>query len=323
MKNRLFVLILLLFTGSIGFQSCGLEKRTPVIGLLMDQFNVERWAKDTTYFIKAVKEFGGKVICMTANGSAIKQEEQAKKLIDENVDVLVIVPVDVNKAGQIVKMAKDASKSVISYDRLIQNSFVDYYISFDNVKVGELQAEYIRQRMGKGNIALIEGPVTDQNSVYMKSGQIGSLQPFIENGDIKIVFNKNANSWSMDEGYRLAKECLKIPDVNAIIAGNDLLASGIIKALKEKGLAGKVLVAGQDADTQARENIIAGVQTMSIYKSIDDLATNAARMAVDLAEGHPITYATYTVNNGLKMVPSILLTPTIVNKGNIDLEIRK
>ena len=323
MKHRIFISALLLIAGLVTFQSCGLQTRTPVIGLLMDQFNVERWAKDTTYFIKAVNEMGGKVICMVANGDSEKQKEQAKKLIDEDVDVLVIVPVDLNKAADIVKMAKDASKSIISYDRLIQNSFIDYYISFDNVKVGELQANYIRQRLGKGNVALINGPVSDQNSTYMKAGQIGILQPYIENGEIKIVYNKNVNTWSMEEGYRLALECLKMPNVNAIIAGNDLLAQGVIKALKERGLAGKVLVAGQDADSQARENIIAGVQTLSIYKSIEDIAGNAARMAMDLAKGNPITYATYTVNNGLKMVPSILLTPTVVNKGNIELQIRK
>jgi D-xylose transport system substrate-binding protein len=322
MKNRLLLCVLLFFAAFMVIQSCQMRGKTPVIGLLMDQFNVERWAKDTTYFIKAVNAMGGRVICLAANGDAEKQLEQAKKLIAEEVDVLVILPVDLNKASEIVKIAKDASKSVISYDRLIQNSFIDYYISFDNVKVGELQADYIRQRLQKGNIALIGGPMSDQNSNYLEYGQLGILQPYIERGDIKIVYNKNVNAWTFDEGYRSAVECLRSNNVNAIIAGNDLLARGAIKALQEKGLAGKVLVAGQDADSQACENIVTGMQTMSVYKSIEDLATNAAKMAVDLANGKPITNATYTVNNGLKMVPSFLLLPTVVNKGNIGMEVR-
>jgi len=322
MKKRLLVCALLIVTGFIVIQSCEPRKKTPVIGLLMDAFNVERWAKDTTYFIKAVKEMGGKVICLSANGNPDKQYEQAKLLLDKKVDVIVILPIDMKKAADIVGMIKkETAQHVISYDRMIQNAYIDYYISFDNVKVGELQAEYIRNRMQKGNIALIGGPVTDQNSYYLNYGQLNVLQPYIERCDLKIVFNKMVDAWTFDEGYRLAKECLQSNKVDAIIAANDLLARGAIKALKEKKLAGKVLVAGQDADSQACENIVLGIQTMSVYKPIEDLATNAARMAMDLANGKEITNATCTVNNGFKLVPSLLISPMVVNKGNIGMEI--
>ncbi|HPT01482.1 MAG TPA: substrate-binding domain-containing protein [Bacteroidales bacterium] len=322
MKTRFLLCLVLLFTGLYLTQSCGPRKKVPVIGLMMDQFNVERWAKDTTFFINAVKQLDGKVICVTANGDAEKQLEQAKMLIDKDVDILVIVPVDVNKAAKIVEAAKKASIPVISYDRLIQNSFVDYYISFDNVKVGELQADYIRKRMGKGNIALIGGPVSDQNSFFLRFGQLGVLEPYIERGDIKIVHDKYVKAWSFMEGYREAAECLKNSKVDAIIAGNDLLARGVIKALEEKGLAGKVLVIGQDADSEACENIIKGYQTASIYKPIEDIAGNAAKLAVDIASGIPVIHATITTNNGLRNVPSFLLTPTLVNKGNINLQVQ-
>jgi len=322
MKTRFLLCLVLLFTGLYLIQSCGPRKKVPVIGLMMDQFNVERWARDTTFFINAVKQLDGKVICVAANGDAEKQFEQAKMLIDKDVDILVIVPVDVNKAAKIVEAAKKASIPVISYDRLIQNSYVDYYISFDNVKVGELQADYIRKRMGKGNIALIGGPVSDQNSFFLRFGQLGVLEPYIERGDIKIVHDKYVNAWSFMEGYREAAECLKNAKVDAIIAGNDLLARGAIKALEEKGLAGKVLVIGQDADSEACENIIKGYQTASIYKPIEDIAGNAAKLAVDIASGIPVIHATYTTNNGLRNVPSFLLTPTLVNKGNINLQVQ-
>jgi D-xylose transport system substrate-binding protein len=322
MRNTLFFCALLLFTGLVVTQSCETRKKTPVIGLLMDQFNVERWAKDTTYFIEAVNQLGGKVICMSANGDAQKQYDQAKMLMDNKVKVIVILPVDAKKAADIVGMIKkEKSMSVISYDRLIQNALIDYYVSFDNVKVGEMQAEYIKNRMQKGNIALIGGPVSDQNSFYLNYGQVSVLQPYIERGDLKIVFDKMVNAWTFDEGYRLAKECLQNNKVDAIIAGNDLLARGAIKALREKQLDGKVLVAGQDADTQACENIVSGLQAMSVYKPIRDIATNAAKMAVDLANGKEITNATFTVNNGFMLVPSVLIKPMVVNKGNIGMEI--
>jgi D-xylose transport system substrate-binding protein len=321
MRTRLFISAVLLFAGFIVIQSCKPRQKVPVIGLMMDQFNVERWAKDTTYFIENVNKLGGKVICMVANGDPDKQMEQAKQLIDRKVDILVILPVDLKKAADIVALANKAAIGVISYDRLIQEAYIDYYVSFDNVKVGELQANYIFNRLQKGNIALIGGAITDQNSFYLEFGQKGFLQPYIERGDIKIVYDKMVNNWTFEEGYEAAKECLKNNKVDAIIAGNDLLARGAIKALQEKGLEGKVLVAGQDADSQACENIIKGLQTMSVYKSIQDIASNAARMAMDMARGTPITYATYTVNNGFKMVPSLLIAPTTVNKGNIGMEV--
>jgi len=321
MRTSLFFSVILLFAGSILIQTCKPKQHEPVIGLLMDQYNVERWSKDTTYFIENVEKLGGKVICLSALGDPDKQLEQAKELIAKKIDVLVILPVELGKTGEIVKLAKKESIGVISYDRLIQNADVDYYVSFDNVKVGELQADYIKNRLQKGNIALIGGAFTDKNSFYLQFGQMGVLQPYIERGDIKIVYDKMVKAWSFDEGYEAAKDCLRKGKVDAIIAGNDLLARGAIKALQENGLAGKVLVAGQDADTEARANIIQGLQTMTVYKSIEDLASNAARMAMDMARGNSIFYATFTVNNGAKLVPSLLIDPISVNKGNIGMEI--
>lgn len=321
MRKSLFFSLILLSAGSILFQTCKPREKVPVIGLLMDQYNVERWAQDTTYFIENVNRLGGKVICLSANGSPDKQLEQAKQLIDQKVDVLVILPVEISRGTKLVELAKNASIGVISYDRMIQNANVDYYISFDNVKVGQLQADYIKNRLQKGNVALIGGAYTDKNSFLLQFGQMGILQPYIERGDIKVVYNKMVKSWTFDDGYNAAKDCLRNNKVDAIICGNDLLARGAIKALEEKSLGGKVLVAGQDADSQARENIIRGFQSMSVYKSIEDLASNAARMAVDLARGNTIYYATFTVNNGTKLVPSLLIDPISVNKGNIGMEI--
>ncbi len=322
MKTRSTLILASLLATFMFMQSCETRSKTATIGLLMDQFNVERWADDTTYFIRTVNANNGKVLCRVANGDPQLQLEQAKELLNNDVDVLVIVPVDLNKAADIVKLANKAGKPTISYDRLIQNANLDYYISFDNVKVGELQAEYIGKRLVKGNIALIGGPVTDQNSSYLRFGQLGILQPLIEKGDIRIVYDKFADTWTFEEGYAKASECIRNGKVDAIIAGNDLLARGVIKALTEKGLAGKVLVAGQDADTEACENIIKGTQTVSVYKPIADIASNAAKLAVDLATGIPVVNTTYTTNNGFRQVPSFLLTPTLVNKGNIGLQVK-
>lgn len=323
MKTKVIVLVVLFSFGFYVFQSCQPGHQKTVIGLLMDDFTTERWAKDTTFFINKVNELGGKVICRIANRNPSKQLEQAKELIDKKVNVLVIVPADLDLAGQIVKAAGEAHIPVISYDRLILNSNLDYYISFDNVKVGELQADYVLNRLGKGNVALIEGPLSDYNSFFLRLGHIGVLQPFVEKGDIKIVYDKHASTWSDTSGYQLALSCLKaFPNkVDAFIAANDLLAKGVIKALEEKSLAGKVLVTGQDGDSLARQNIIMGKQSMTVYKPIEALAFAAAEAAMTIAGNLDIKNANTTINNGTRLVPSILLTPMVVNKGNIEMQI--
>jgi D-xylose transport system substrate-binding protein len=323
MKIKVIVLVALFSFGFFVFQSCQKNQKKTVIGLLMDDFATERWAKDTAFFINKVNELGGKVICRTANRDPLKQLEQAKELINKKVDVLVIVPADLEKAGQIVSAAHEAHIQAISYDRLILNSNLDYYISFDNVKVGELQADYILKRLGKGNVALIGGPLSDYNSFFLRLGQIGILQPFIEKGDIKIIYDKYAPTWSDTSGYRMALSCLKAyPNkVDAFIASNDLLAKGVIKALEERSLAGKVLVTGQDGDSLACENIIMGKQSMTVYKPIEALAFAAAEAAMSIAGNRNIENANTTTNNGRKLVPSILLAPMVVNKGNIGMQI--
>lgn len=323
MKTKVIVLVVLFSFGFYVFQSCQKSHHENVIGLLMDDFATERWAKDTTFFINKVNELGGKVICRIANRNPLKQLEQAKELIDKKVNVLVIVPADLELAGQIVKAAGAADIQVISYDRLILNSNLDYYISFDNVKVGELQANYILDRLGKGNVALIEGPLSDYNSFFLRLGQIGILQPFVEKGDIKIIFDKHATTWSDTSGYRLALSCLNAypKKVDAFIASNDLIAKGVIEALEEKSLAGKVLVTGQDGDSLARENIILGKQSMTVYKPVEALAFAAAEVAMAIAGHHDIKNPHTTINNGTRLVPSILLSPMVVNKGNIEMQI--
>jgi D-xylose transport system substrate-binding protein len=323
MKIKVITLLALLSFGFFVIQSCQKSQKKVVIGLLMDDFATERWAKDTTFFIAKVNELGGEVICRIANRDPLKQFDQAKELINKKVDVLVIVPADLEKAGQIITIAHAADIKVISYDRLVLNSNLDYYISFDNVNVGELQADYILNRLGKGNVALIGGPLSDYNSFFLRLGQISTLQPFIEKGDIKIVYDKYASTWSDTAGYRLALSCLKaFPNkVDAIIASNDLLAKGVIEALDEKSLTGLVLVTGQDGDSLAIENIILGKQAMTVYKPIEALSFAAAEAAMSIASNRSIENANTTTNNGTKLVPSILLAPMVVNKGNIGMQI--
>jgi D-xylose transport system substrate-binding protein len=320
MKTKLIIGMVLFFQ-VLSLPSC--KDKSPKIGFLMDNLVQERWTRDRDLFVKKVKDLGGQVTVEVAGGEAVKQYTQAEKLIYEGVDVLVVVPVDLNAAAQIAELAHKNNVKVMSYDRLIKNCDLDYYVSFDNVEVGRLQANYMTTVCPKGNYVLINGPPSDNNTFLLELGQMNVLEPLIQRGDIKIIYNRFVDQWSDQEGYRLMKECLRTfhEPVHAVIAANDALARGAIKALSEKGLAGKVYVGGMDAETDACRSIVAGTQTMTVYKPIEAIASTAASVAMQLALGTSSQEVRLTVNNGKKLVPAILLPSMVVNKKTIRLTV--
>lgn len=294
----------------------------PKVGFLMDSLQIERWNKDKALFEEKVNELGGIPFVEIAESDADRQLQQAQKLIDEGVDVLVIVPVDLEKASEIVKLAHQNYIPVISYDRLIKNCNLDYYISTDNINIGELQADYLTKISPKGNYLLISGPTSDYNAYLLHLGWMNVLQPLIDKGDITVVLDEFSNYWLPDEAYRILGDYLKKnKEIDAIICGNDALASGAIAALKEHRKEGRVLLAGQDADIQAVRSIVAGYQTITIYKPIESLAFAAANAAIKISDGEAPSNMNITVNNGKRLVPAILLQASIVNSQNIKMTV--
>ncbi|MFV0378194.1 MAG: substrate-binding domain-containing protein [Mangrovibacterium sp.] len=318
MKQIKFLLQFILV--SLLFASC---QQKPQIGFLMDTVARERWVKDRDAFVQKIEELNGDVIVKIADSNADTQFKQGLELINQGIDVLVIIPVDMTVAAGIVKMAKTKDIPVISYDRLIRDSDIDFYISTDNIKVGEDQASFLTTVCPVGNYVLIGGPTSDNNSYQLYLGWMNVLQPIIDKGDIKVIANKFVNKWELDDGYQMMRELLSKGDsVTAVIAGNDALASGAIKALIEKNLAGKVLVAGQDADLNAIQNIMLGTQTITVYKPIESLAYNAAEAAIKMSKGkNPSDNMSFTVNNGHRLIPTILLDGQVVNKQNIKMTV--
>jgi D-xylose transport system substrate-binding protein len=317
-RNTIKLFICLIFSW-LSLTSCVQKAK---VGFLMDLSQTGRWIRDKELFIRNVEALGGEAIFRASEGDVDKQLEYAKELLTKNIEVLVVIPSDMNAASDIVRIAHQRRVPVISYDRIIKNCALDFYISFDNVQVGELQARYISTVCPKGKYALIGGDVSDNNSFMIRQGQLNIIQPLVERGDIQIVFDKYVDSWSVDEGYRLFKECLKSNTViDAVLAANDQLAEGALKAMQDAGLDTLPCISGQDADIEACRRIIAGTQTMTVYKPIEAIATKTAEIAMQtIMEGHvPIT--TLSVNNGKKQVPAILLPSMTVNKATIDLTV--
>ncbi len=309
-----FVLGIFLVTGC---------KHKPKIGLLMDTLALERWEKDMKLIEKKVDELGGTCIVAIADSDPDKQLNQAMEMIEKGIEVLIVIPVDSKKAGDIVRFAHKNYVPVISYDRLIKDCNLDYYISTDNIGIGELQANYLTKIKPQGKYGIIGGSIIDNNAYLLKLGQMNILQPLVEKGDIEIVFNQFSESWSLHEGYKIINDYLNNTDtaLDAVIAGNDALAAGVISALKEHNMAGRVLVAGQDADIEAIRKIAGGDQTMTIYKPIESMAFAVANAAVKIAAGEAPSNMNITVNNGKRLVPAILLPAQIVHSQNIKMTV--
>lgn len=299
------------------------SKEHPVIGFCIDDLRVERWSRDRDYFVAAAKKLGATVSVQSADASEERQISQIENLISRGVDVIVIVPFNSKTLGNVVAEAKKAGIKVVSYDRLILDADVDAYISFDNEKVGELQAQGVYDAKPKGNYFLLGGAPTDNNAKMLREGQLKVLKPAIDRGDIKVVGEQWVPEWSAATALRIVEDALTANSnkIDAIVASNDGTAGGAIQALAAQKLAGKVPISGQDADLAAVKRVIAGTQTMTVYKPIKLIATKAAQLSVDLAKGQkPQFNAQY--DNGKKKVDTILLQPTVLTKKNVDVVVK-
>jgi len=288
------------------------------IGFSIEAMKGERWQTDLNSFEVRAKQLGAEVISRDAGGDADRQFQQVQDMIKAGIKVLVLMPRDTTKASRMVDVAKSANVKVISYDRLVQNSDVDLFVSFDRLEIGRMQAEYLVKQAPRGNYVLIAGSPRDEGAKALHDAQMHVLQPYIDLGDIKVIADAYTKDWLPSEAYLFMLKAIDSAQGNvaAVLASNDGLAGGAIQALREHNLAGKVLVSGQDADLAAVICIAQGVQSMTVYKPITNEAAVAAEEAVRLAKGEK-TRANRTINNGKADVPAILLKPVLVTKDNI------
>jgi D-xylose transport system substrate-binding protein len=301
-----------------GDQAAPARARGLQIGFLMDTLH-ERWQRDRDLFIERAQYRDAHVMVEAAEGDRARQAQLADKLLAAGIKVLVLIPNDAEAAAEIVAKAKAQKVPVISYDRLVRNADVDLYVAFDSVKVGELQANYLLQRAPQGNYLLIGGSPSDMNAKSIRDGQLKVLGPAVKSGAVKIVDQPWADNWRADAAAAFTEAALKKTGnkLAAVVASNDQTAGGAIGVLEKNNLAGKVLVSGQDAELDAVRRIVAGTQTMTVYKPLDALAKMAADAAVRLAKGEAVDAAT-TVNNGKRDVPARLLDPLACDKSNLD-----
>lgn len=296
------------------------EKKTLKIGLSVVDLSLERWQHDRDIFTETAEELGAEVITQSADGDADKQLSTIQNMLSQGIDALVVIAANSEALTPVIEQANEQNVPVVAHDRLINNADIDAYVSFDNEGVGEMQAQYIVDRLPKGRYFLLGGETSDHTAHMFRQGQMNILEPFIEDGDIEIVGDQWAEAYSAEAALSHVENALTANnnDIDAIVAVNDSTAGGAIQALTAQNLAGKVLISGQDADLAAVQRIAEGTQSMTVYKPIKEIATTSAEVAVKLAKGEEAAdEATDSIDNGLKDVPFFKLTPISVDKDNL------
>jgi D-xylose transport system substrate-binding protein len=313
-RSIVYASILILF---VGFYGCS-SKSNDTIGLLLHDME-GRWFTDLEYLQKHASDAGVKLIVKVADGNEKKQLEQAQELVREGVGVMLVVAVNQNTAAGIVRTAHKSNLEVIAYDRIIMNSELDYFISYDYQKLGAMLVEYAYKKVPRGNYVLLYGGSTDNNAQMMKLGQENFLAPFIENGDINAVYRTYTENWDeKNAAERLARVLdFTTEPIDAVIASNDNIAIAALEVFDQKNVKQPKVITGQDAIIEACQSIMNDKQTMTVYKSTNSMAREAISLAVDVMKKQKSTRDFGQTFNGRHNVPTLYLEPQVVDKSNL------
>lgn len=297
-----------------------------VIGVSWSNFQEERWKTDEAAMVAAIEAAGDSYISADAQSSASKQLTDIEALIAQGANALIILAQDSSAIGPAIENAVNEGIPVVGYDRLIENPEA-FYITFDNVEVGRMQARAVLEAMPGGNYAFIKGSSADPNADFLFGGQMEVLKEAMDAGKITNVGEAYTDGWKPENAQRNMEQILTANDnkVDAVVASNDGTASGVVAALSAQGLDGTVPVSGQDGDHAALNRVARGTQTVSVWKDARVLGAAAAEIAASLADGSAMSDIASSVSwsggpNGVEM-SAIFLEPVPVTAENLDVVI--
>ncbi len=292
------------------------------VGVSWSNFQEERWKTDEAAIKSALDAAGAAYVSADAQSSASKQLSDVESLIAQGVDALIILAQDASAIGPAVQAAADEGIPVIAYDRLIEDNRA-FYLTFDNIEVGRMQARAVFDALPKGNYVMIKGSPTDPNADFLRGGQQEILQAAIDSGDIKIVGEAYTDGWLPANAQRNMEQILTANDnkVDAVVASNDGTAGGVVAALTAQGMEG-IPVSGQDGDHAALNRVAKGTQTVSVWKDARELGKAAGSIAAELAAGKALSdidgSISWTSPGGTTMT-SMFLAPQPITQGNLSL----
>jgi D-xylose transport system substrate-binding protein len=299
--------------------------------LLPDTQSSVRWeTEDRPLLGKAFKAAGLTYNIVNAQGSAQTQQTQAEQAITNGAKVILLVDLDSGSGAAIEKNAVSHGVKVIDYDRLTLGGAASYYVSFNNVKVGQLQGQNLVNCLKSSGeyskhpvVAELNGSPTDNNATLFKQGYDSVLKPLYKNGTLKKGPDQSVPNWDNQKALTIFEQMLQSTsnNIQAVDAANDGLGNAVVSALKARKLK-PIPVTGQDATAQGIQNIISGWQCVTVYKPIPAEANAAAKLAISLIKGGKPVGINGKVSDGKRMVPSALETPIAVTKANWDKPIK-
>jgi len=310
--------VLLAVLAAAGFSSAALAEGLTV-GVSWSNFQEERWKTDEAAIKAALDAAGATYVSADAQSSSAKQLSDIESLMAQGVNALIILGQDTAAVIPAVQAAADAGIPVVAYDRLIEDSRA-FYLTFDNVEVGRMQARAVLAAAPKGNYVMIKGSNTDPNADFLRGGQQEVLQAAIDAGDITIVGEAYTDGWLPANAQKNMEQILTEQGnkVDAVVASNDGTAGGSVAALSAQGMV--IPVSGQDGDHAALNRVAAGTQTVSVWKDARDLGKNAAEIAVALAGGtapDAIPGAVKFTTPGGNEMNALFLAPQPITRDNL------
>ena len=349
MKKLLSIVLVACMILAIGAFSAFADEGD-LIGISMPTKSLERWNRDGTYLKEQFEAAGYKVELTYSDNDAVKQNNDIANMIADGVKVLIISAIDSDSLSSVLADAEEAGVTVIAYDRLINNANIAYYVSFDNYTVGVLQAQYVIDALDLENagdktfnIEFTAGDPADTNAGYFFSGAFDTLKPFIDAGTLKIPSGKTTfeqvatPQWSTDTALENFQNTLASfygdgTVLDIALCSNDSTAAGVAQAIvSDYAGENQPIVTGQDGDIGNLQNIVDGIQTMTVYKNVSDEAgvtlvlvdaiLNGETPGAELCEkfSADAAFDTETYDNGLGVVPSYLLVPYSIDASNLDL----
>lgn len=334
MKKLISVLLIVALLFSMAACAGTSSKNDKFVGISMPTQDLQRWNQDGANMKEKFEAAGFTVDLQYANNEVNTQVSQIENMISSGVKVLVIAAIDGKTLTSVLASAKDADVVVIAYDRLIMDTdAVSYYCTFDNYMVGTIQGQYIKDQLdldagGSYNIEITAGDPADNNALYFYQGAMDVLQPYIDSGVLtvpsgQITFEETATAaWSTETSQSrmeaiLASYYADGTQLDACLCSNDSTAKGVTNALASSYTGAYPIVTGQDCDIANTKDIIAGKQSMSIFKDTRTLAAQTVQMVTDILAGNtPEVNDTTTYDNGVKVVPTYLCAPVFADASN-------
>ncbi len=313
----LFIIIFTVLSGCSG-------KKKYKVAYLYPSKSFPRFVKEGNFMSERLKQLGTDVKIVDGEGDEAIQLSKGMKLLDDDIDLLIITALNGNTIAPLVREAKDRGIPVMAYNRLINNVDYDLFFTGNNQDIGRIFCENALALKPHGNYVILAGDRFDRNGVELKQAIDSLLKPHVEKGSINIVYESYIENWDRDFATNEMSQVIQShgTDIDVVISCYDPMAEGVITVLNKHGIDGQVVVTGQDADLDAIKRIIKGTQTLTVYHPSKVLGYKAAELAYAILNGqNSKTIANSKTFNGLKMIPTMQVKSVAIRKDNIEKEL--